>query len=194
MKRVLVAGIGNIFLGDDAFGVEVAQRLLAQGTASLPAGVCVADFGIRSYDLAYALTDGCDAAVLVDAVARGEAPGTVFLIEPNLGALPADTGPVNSHGMNAARALQLAKTVGALPPKILLVGCEPAVLETDELGLSPAVAAAVPGAVRMVEELARSLCQTDPPSSLVSTKENPDASSGPGAAVSPPPASKFHPA
>ena len=81
MKKILVAGIGNIFFGDDAFGCEVARQLAQR---PLPKGVCVTDFGIRSYDLAYAIMDGYDAIILVDATPQGAEPGTVYLIEPDV--------------------------------------------------------------------------------------------------------------
>lgn len=152
-QRILVAGIGNIFLGDDAFGVEVAQRLLR---CQLPTAVTVVDFGIRSYDLAYALMQEYTAVILIDAVQRGRLPGTLYLIEPDwqqLEALPGDV--VNSHSLNPARVLQLVYSWGGRPPRLYLIGCEPAVLETENgaIGLSPAVALAVPGAIQMVNEL-----------------------------------------
>ncbi|MEP6809174.1 MAG: hydrogenase maturation protease, partial [Chthoniobacterales bacterium] len=105
MKRILVAGIGNIFFGDDAFGCEVAQQLARR---QLPEGVFVKDFGIRSYDLAYAIMEKYDATILVDATARGSEPGTIYLIEPDLKML--DELPdeaVNAHSMNPVRVLQL---------------------------------------------------------------------------------------
>ena len=116
---ILVAGIGNIFFGDDAFGVEVARRLAAQ---KLSGSVQVTDFGIRSFDLAYALQDGYETVILVDALQRGEAPGTVYVIQPDLQSLSAagDT-VVNAHGMDPVRVLQLASSMGAQLDRILLV-------------------------------------------------------------------------
>ncbi len=151
--RLLVAGIGNIFFGDDAFGVEVVRAL---SRIPLPEQVRVLDFGIRSYDLAYALTEGYDAAILVDALPRGSTPGTTFLIEPDLDALSPPTAESGDpHTMNPVAVLQLARTFGALPPRLFVVGCEPAVLENDtgEIGLSPSVRAAVPLAIGMIESL-----------------------------------------
>lgn len=168
MKRILIAGIGNIFFGDDAFGVEVAAALMQR---SMPEGVRVVDFGIRSYDLAYALVDGYDAMILVDAVSRGEPPGTVFLIEPELGGTVPDTvamaGSVDAHSMNPLQVLEMARSLGGQagkegrPPALYLVGCEPAVLESDtgEIGLSSVVRAAVPGAIGMIENLIADLLQ-----------------------------------
>jgi hydrogenase maturation protease len=153
--RVLVAGIGNIFLGDDGFGVEVARRLAERPH---PAGVRVADFGIRGMDLAYALLDDHDAVILVDAAPRGEAPGTLSLIEPEI----ACAGPalaLDAHGMDPVKVLALARTLGAKPTRTLLVACEPASLpggdtyEDVVVELSAPVRAAVDEAVAMVESL-----------------------------------------
>jgi hydrogenase maturation protease len=154
--NVLVAGIGNIFQGDDAFGVEVAQRLARR---VLPDGVRVVDFGIRGYDLAYAVMEERDCTILVDAVARGEAPGTLFIIEPDLSALdePAD---VSAHAMNPLNVFRLVKSMGGSWSRVLLLGCEPHDLGSEEegkMGLSPAVAAAVDEAVVMAETLIRDL-------------------------------------
>jgi hydrogenase maturation protease len=148
MSRILVAGIGNIFFGDDAFGVEVIRALEQQ---EWPPEVHVEDFGIRSYDLAYALMDGYDAVILVDATPRGQSPGTVSLIEPDLERL--ETLPeemTNAHGMSAVAALQMVHAMGGRVRRLSLVGCEPAILETDEIALSPVVQAAIPNAVAMV--------------------------------------------
>src|SRR5580658_7995516 len=96
--RILVACIGNIFLGDDGFGVEVARQMAAR---PLPPGVAVKDFGIRGFDLTYALLDPRELTILVDACPRGDAPGTVYLVEPDLHAAP-DSAPaaLDAHGMN----------------------------------------------------------------------------------------------
>jgi hydrogenase maturation protease len=146
--RILVAGIGNIFLGDDGFGVEVAQRMLRRG---VPESVRVVDFGIRGYDLAYALMDDYDTAILVDATARGGQPGTLYTIEPEW---PAADQPVemNGHDMDPVRVLQLVQSLGGQPRRVLVVGCEPASLGGDdgEMGLSPAVQAAVEPAIDMI--------------------------------------------
>jgi hydrogenase maturation protease len=157
--RVLVAGIGNVFMADDGFGVEVA-RLLAE--LDWPAGVDVGDFGIRGMDLMYALGEGYDAAVFVDAVPRGEPPGTLSLIEPDL----EDGGPptLDAHGMDPGKVLALARQIGDVPSRILIVGCEPMVRMTgdeDELvgELSEPVRAAVPAAVEMVKSVLEDLTQ-----------------------------------
>ena len=133
-QRILVAGVGNIFLGDDAFGVEVVQRLVKH---TLPDGVRVIDFGIRGFDLAYALLDGYDTTILVDATPRGGRPGTLYVIEPDLNDLDGlgtqDT-VVETHGMNPMKVLGLVKAMGGQFKRILLVGCEPATLGSEEEG------------------------------------------------------------
>jgi hydrogenase maturation protease len=151
---VLVAGIGNIFLGDDAFGVEVAQRL-ARGC--LPRGVRVVDFGIRGFDLAHALLEEQDASiVLVDATPRGGEPGTLYVIEPSLEETA--TASIEPHALDPLKVLRLAWSMGARPRRVLVVGCEPQPLEADELdtglmGLSQPVAAAIEPAVDLVKSL-----------------------------------------
>jgi hydrogenase maturation protease len=157
LKRVLVAGIGNVFLGDDAFGVAVARLLLGR---PIPAGIEVADFGIRGMDLAFAL-GGYDAAVLVDAVPRGLPPGSLCLIEPDRE--PGELDPADSHQMNPLAVLGLAARLGPLPPRLLIVGCEPQRLagEADSMSMemSPAVAQAVERAADLVLEIAGRLAQ-----------------------------------
>ena len=121
--RILVAGIGNIFLGDDGFGVEVAQRLMRRPVAD---GVRVVDFGIRGFDLAYALMDDYDSVVLIDAVPRGGVPGTLYTIEPDLSALDPSTwedAAVETHGMNPMKVLGLVKAMGGQPKRLFVAGC-----------------------------------------------------------------------
>lgn len=154
LPRILVAGIGNIFLGDDAFGVEVARRLSERG---LPENVRVTDFGIRGYDLAYALLEGYDATILVDACPRGEPAGTLYVIEPelkNLGGSEEQPVSVEAHSMNPLNVLRLASSMGPLK-RVLLVGCEPATLgpEEGQMGLSEAIEAVLDDAVTLVESL-----------------------------------------
>jgi hydrogenase maturation protease len=150
---VLVAGIGNVLLADDGFGVAVAQRLAQR---ELPAGVKVADYGIRGMDLAYELQEDYDAAILIDAVPRGESPGTLCVIEH--GGPDDEEAVLDVHGMTPVRVLALARVLGTVPGRILVVGCEPAVLAGEDdvdvvMELSPAVGAAVPEAVGLVESL-----------------------------------------
>lgn len=161
-KRILIACIGNIFMGDDGFGVEVAQRLISK---QYPQGVKVGDFGIRGMDLAYTLLDDYDTLVLVDAVSRGSQPGTVFLIEPDVTNMNPEKGAeagrvgLDAHSMDPVKVLAFARTLGARPIHTLLVGCEPAVLgaggeyEEMQMGLSEPVQMAVGEAVKMIDTL-----------------------------------------
>jgi hydrogenase maturation protease len=146
--RVLVAGVGNIFLGDDGFGVEVVRRLVSQ---SLPDSVRVADFGVRGLHLAYELLDGrYEATILVDAAPMGGEPGTVYLIEPDLDAVFAEANELpDAHGIDFRSVLRLVKWVGGKPGRIYVVSCEPLQLE-DEIGLSKPVADAVDEALRLI--------------------------------------------
>jgi hydrogenase maturation protease len=155
MTSILVACIGNIFNGDDAFGVEVAWRLL-QG--ALPDGVQVIDFGIRGIDLTYALMDGYDAVILVDAAQRGEAPGVVSIVEP--APVEAENNSLEDlalspHELDPAKVLRLVSALGGTCRRALLVACEPLTLGGDEgvVGLSEPVAAAVDVAAETIEEL-----------------------------------------
>ncbi len=150
--RVLVAGIGNIFLSDDGFGVEVVRRL---AQVDLPDDVEVMDIGIRGMYLAYQLLDGYEALVLVDAAPRGGNAGDLYLIEPDLALIPEDDGSLlNAHGMEPEAVLSLIKTMARqqsahVIERVLVVGCEPGTVE-EGMGLSPPVAAAVDAAVEMV--------------------------------------------
>jgi hydrogenase maturation protease len=150
--KILVACVGNIFLGDDGFGVEVAQALSKR---RLPETVSVKDFGIRGFDLAYSLLDPWDGVMIVDALPRGEAPGTLYVIEPDRSA-PADTA-INPHGMDPVRVLNLAASMGTISAKILVVGCEPRDFGDElegRMGLSSPVQAAVEEACNMIVGLA----------------------------------------
>jgi hydrogenase maturation protease len=159
--RVLVAGIGNVFLGDDGWGVALADRLARR---ELPAGVDVVDYGIRGMDLAYAMADGgYDAVVFLDAVPRGEAPGTLYVIEPEV-----DEGEVaiDTHGMDPVKVLTMVQGIGAKPPRTLVVGCEPANrlsadVEEFVVELSEPVRAALSEAERLVESLLEELVKND---------------------------------
>lgn len=151
--RTLVAGIGNIFIGDDGFGVEVVRRL---GERPPRSDVTVADFGIRGLDLTYALLD-YERVILVDATARGGAPGTLYVIDPDLESLAKNATMIEGgHGVVPTRALSMAKSMGARLGFIRVVGCEPAELPDEEeiaVGLSPPVAGAVESAVALIEQL-----------------------------------------
>jgi hydrogenase maturation protease len=163
--KVLVAGVGNVFLSDDGFGVEVVRRLQARG--GLPAGVELVDVGIRGVHLAYQLLDGYDVLVLGDATRRGDQPGTVYVLEHDLTAQSRsveapDVPPLDGHGLDPDAVLallaNLATSMGVERPveRVLVVGCEPATL-AEAMGLSTPVAAAVDQAVQIVTDLTREL-------------------------------------
>ena len=159
VRNILVAGIGNIFLGDDAFGVEVVRRL-SQKTWT--PGVRIVDFGIRGFDLAYALMDSYDHVILVDACPRGDAPGTICVVEPDLE--DAKMPPVlDGHDMNPLHVLRLAFSMGAAPQRVTIVGCEPETLGPPEglMALSTAVEAAVSEGASVVERLITQFSNAD---------------------------------
>src|SRR5215510_813591 len=149
---ILIAGVGNIFMGDDAFGNEVARRL-AERPPSL--GVHVVDFGIRGLDLAFALMDDYDATIIVDATSRGGEPGTIYVIEPDVSKLDEMPAALDTHSMDPLRAFALARSLGAKLKNIRIVGCEPETFEPgDEApGLSRNVAAAVDQAIDVINSL-----------------------------------------
>lgn len=156
VRRVLVAGVGNVFLADDGFGPEVVAALHKRPARQ---GVHVADFGIRGMDLAFRLLDGYDAAVLVDAAPRGGAPGTLYVIEAGAHE-PADGEMPEAHGMDPVRVLALARQLASAAPlpRVLVLGCEPRVrMRGDEpdvvVELSEEVRTAVGDAVRLLTEL-----------------------------------------
>jgi hydrogenase maturation protease len=151
--KILVAGVGNIFLGDDAFGVEVARALSER---ELPENVTVKDFGIRGFDLAYALLEPWDTVILVDALPRGQAPGTLYVLEPDLSApAVAVEATINPHGMDPVRVLNLARSMGTISSMVLVVGCEPQDFGDElegRMGLSPPVQAAVEAAASLITQ------------------------------------------
>ncbi|MGA9472431.1 MAG: hydrogenase maturation protease [Terriglobales bacterium] len=164
---ILVAGIGNIFLGDDGFGVEVVRRLASR---KLPESVRVADFGIRGFDLAYALQDGYETTILVDACPHGEAPGTLYVIEPDLKELddPSRSQPaIEAHAMNPVTVLRTARAMNIEVKNVLVVGCEPETLggEEGQMGLSAPVEAAVDEAVKLVESVINKVLDKGKPNS-----------------------------
>ena len=158
--RILVAGVGNIFLGDDGFGVEVA---LALSRRQLPENVSVKDFGIRGFDLAYALLDPWDAVIIVDALPRGQAAGTLYVVEPDLAAPASAETAINPHGMDPVQVLNLAASQGTITAQVLVLGCEPQDFGDElegRMGLSARVQAAVPEAAKMALELADRIATT----------------------------------
>jgi hydrogenase maturation protease len=144
-ERILIAGVGNIFLGDDGFGVEVARELAAR---PLPDGVAVADIGIRTLHLAFALLDKPDLLLLVDIVNRAVPPGTLSLIKPSI--VGGSTGLADAHGMNLETVNAALASLGGEMPTTLLVGCQPEFIG-ERMGLSAVVQRAVPEAVVLIE-------------------------------------------
>jgi hydrogenase maturation protease len=157
-KQILVAGIGNAFLQDDGFGGEVVRRLRLR---EMPAGVTLGDFGTGGLDLAYEVMRGYDALILVDVSRQGGEPGTLYVMEPDEESVDAgieDGQVLNPHGMDPQTVLRFVKTLGAWPGKVVVIACEPAVVEEMGLGLSDQVAAAVDSAVALVVETIDELC------------------------------------
>ena len=147
--RTLVAGVGNIFQRDDAFGVEVIRLLESRPT---PPGVKFADFGIRGVHLVYELLDGCDLFVLVDAAQRGCAPGTVTVLEVEPTDMASPSGVLDAHGLAPDQVFAMLNSMGSRPGRSLVVACEPADVSAG-MGLSDQVREALPHAVRVVEEI-----------------------------------------
>jgi hydrogenase maturation protease len=158
--RTLVACLGNIFFSDDGFGVEVARRLARE---QFPERVRVTDYGIRGMHLAYDLAEGFDTTILVDTAQRGDAPGTVYLIEPERQGSPemATMSLFNAHGMQPDLVLSLAGSLGGDAGRVLVVACEPATLE-EGIGLSAPVTAAVDEAAQMITRLVTAGQNTHP--------------------------------
>ncbi|CAN7561861.1 hydrogenase maturation protease [Caballeronia sp. LjRoot29] len=168
MTSILVAGIGNVFLGDDGFGVEVVRRLHERRIDAWPPDVRVIDYGIRGIDLYYALLDGVDVAILVDATHRDGPPGTLYVIEPSAKnaneGYTGDASPVllSPHDLDPAKVLQAVQAMGGEAGRIVLIGCEPESLGTEDgqegrMGLSEPVAAAVDEAVDAIETMIESM-------------------------------------
>jgi len=178
-RRILVAGVGNVFLGDDGFGVEVARRLCEE---RFPANVTVADFGIRGVHLAYQLLEGYDTLVLVDAAHHGESPGTVFILEPDLRKPDEiDRGEngflLDAHSMDPELILGMLENLGGKIDRVVIVGCEPDSIE-EGMGLSEVVQSAVPVAVSAVHEIIQLdgdyERQTAPEVSAAATRHEPE--------------------
>jgi hydrogenase maturation protease len=162
---ILIAGIGNIFLGDDAFGVEVVNRFAHR---QLPEGVRVVDFGIRGFDLTYALLDGADVTILVDACARGGSAGDLYVIEPDLkspAAAQVSPAAVDAHSMNPMNVIRAAQAMGGPLKRVLVLGCEPESFGPEEghMGLSEPVASSVERAVSLLESLVKRILSGESP-------------------------------
>ena len=147
-RRTLVAGVGNIFQRDDAFGVEVIKLLAGR---PWPSGVEVADFGIRGVHLVYELLGGCDLFVLVDAARRGYPPGTVTVLQVEPSDMARD-GVLDAHGLAPDQVFAMLAAMDSRPARSLVVACEPADMSPG-MGLSDPVREALPAAVRAVEEI-----------------------------------------
>jgi hydrogenase maturation protease len=151
-KRIMIAGVGNMFMKDDGFGSEVVKKIRGRNQ---PEGVEVCDFGTGGLKLAYDLMRGYDALILVDSSSRDEEPGTLYVIEPKPEEFDTDLengGPIDPHGADPATVLRFVKAIGAWPGKILIIGCEPEEVQKFEVGLSEPVMEAVGRAVDLVEE------------------------------------------
>lgn len=162
--RILIAGIGNIFLGDDGFGVEVVRRLTS---CTLPEAVRVVDFGIRGLDLVYALQDGYETTILIDAYTHGRPPGTVSVVELDANeAADSSDNFIEPHSMHPMNVLRMARTTHGPLNRVLLIGCEPASLGGDEghMGLSEPVEIAVEEAVKATESLIKRILDYEPTS------------------------------
>jgi hydrogenase maturation protease len=164
--RVLVAGIGNVFLGDDGFGVEVVRHLSKR---VLPDGVRVTDYGIRGFDLAFTLLEEWDTVIIVDATSQGGGPGSLYVIEADVEAEAAaaqpdhDQGGFQGHLMTPAAVFALVRSFGGKPGRVLIVGCEPESLGPENegrMGLSDIVSGVVPAAVERVEHLVKEALTT----------------------------------
>jgi hydrogenase maturation protease len=163
VPQVLVAGVGNAWLRDDGFGGEVAKRMQAM---DLPDGLSVADFGTGGLDLAYEVMRGYDALILVDATAQGEAPGTLYVMETaeeDVDGSIADGDMIDPHAMDPGSVLRFVRYVGGWPGRVVVVGCEPEIVEEPGYGLTPRVAAAVEPAIGLVLDTAKGLeCTSSP--------------------------------
>ena len=155
--RTLVAGVGNIFQRDDAFGVEVIRLLAGRPR---PASVRVEDFGIRGVHLVYELLDGCDLFVLVDAAQRGCRPGTVTVLEVESTDMASSSGVMDAHGLAPDQVFAMLDAMGSRPGRSLVVACEPADVSAG-MGLSDQVRDALPHAVRAVEDILERVQQED---------------------------------
>jgi hydrogenase maturation protease len=149
---ILVAGIGNIFLGDDGFGPEVIRHVPDRIAGPR---VRVVDYGIRGMHLAYDLLDGCEALVLVDALPSRGAPGTMHVFEADHETLSAGIC-LDAHAMDPVAVFASLNALGGTPPYTIIVGCEVETVE-EGIGLSEAVTAAVPKAAQAVDDVVANL-------------------------------------
>jgi hydrogenase maturation protease len=152
-KRVMIAGVGNIFMKDDGFGVEVVKRMMNK---EFPEGVELRDFGTGGLKLAYDLMKGYDCLILLDASRRGGNPGTLYVIEPNEREFQStieEGDSIDPHGSDPVTVLRFVKAFGSWPGKVMIVACEPTSTDDFEIGLSSPVRASVDKAVEFVDEI-----------------------------------------
>jgi hydrogenase maturation protease len=157
LSKILVAGMGNVLRGDDGFGVEVVKTLQAE---SLPKSVDVIEVGIAGMSLVQKLLEGYDVLIIVDTARRGGSPGTIYVIEPEVAKVSLDTLNMkllnylaDGHYVEPSKVLALASGLGILPKKVLIVGCEPAIQEEFNIGLTEAVREAANRAIALVLDL-----------------------------------------
>jgi hydrogenase maturation protease len=175
--RVLIAGIGNIFFGDDAFGVEVARRLAQH---PFPDTVRVVDFGIRGLDLTYALLDPYQTVILLDAVPRGGKVGTVYVLELEMNQIGGSGAMAEPHSMDPVKVLRMARELGSPVQRLLLVGCEPQPMAEDDMQMemSEPVQAAVEEAISVVDSLVTQILTNGPSRQVVPNGQTPEGMIG----------------
>ena len=159
-KRVMIAGVGNLFLKDDGFGGAVIRKMQDK---EYPEGVEIKDFGTGGLKLAYDLMNGYDGLILLDASTRGGTPGTLYVIEPKEDEVSADLehgGPIDPHGGDPLTVLRFVKSVGSWPGKVIIVACEPETVDDFEIGLSDAVHAAIDHAIVLIDEIVQDMYNT----------------------------------
>jgi hydrogenase maturation protease len=159
-KRVMIAGVGNLFMKDDGFGGAVIRRMHDK---EYPEGVEIKDFGTGGLKLAYDLMNGYDGLILLDASTRGGKPGTLYVIEPKEEEVSADLehgGPIDPHGGDPLTVLRFVKSVGSWPGKVIIVACEPETVEEFEIGLSDSVNGALDQAIVLVDEIIQDIYNT----------------------------------
>lgn len=160
-KRVMIAGVGNMFMQDDGFGSAVIQKMLHK---KFPEGVEIKDFGTGGLKLAYDLMQGYDALILLDASARGEQPGTLYRIEPDEKDFSTDLqqgGPIDPHGSDPVTVLRFVRSIGAWPGKVFIIACEPESIDDFAIGLSKAVTDSVDEAIKLTEEIVNEIYQAN---------------------------------
>jgi hydrogenase maturation protease len=156
-KRVMIAGIGNMFMRDDGFGSAVVKKIMNK---QFPEGVEVKDFGTGGLKLAYDLMKGYDGLIFLDTSARGEKPGTLYVIEPDEKDFSNDLeqgGPIDPHGADPVTVLRFVKSIGSWPAKVFIVACEPETVEDFEIGLSEPVNKAIDTAIEMVDDIIKDI-------------------------------------